>query len=101
MSFFIIIYIYTITHPPFGEITWPVVYLSSINNSTHLDMSIGCPILPSGISFSMSFNSLSVKSEFISVSTIPGAIELTLIPDGPNYLAKALVNPSMPALATL
>ena len=91
-------FFYVITQPPFIEITCPVVNSSSISHFTHFAMSEGEPILPRGVSFFIIFISLLEYILFISVFIKPGAIEFTLILEGPNYLAKDFVNASIPAL---
>ena len=91
---------YVIIHPPFIDITCPVVYLSSINQSTHLATSVVSPIFPNGISSFISSNSSFVNLEFIFVYIIPGAIEFTLIFEGPSSFANAFVKPSTPAFDT-
>ena len=88
---------YVITHPPFGDITCPVVYSSSINQFAVLAMSIGFPIFPNGIWASISFISSLVQPDIMSVSIEPGAIELILMLDGPSSFASPFVNPSIPA----
>ena len=68
---------------------------SDAKNRTASAISHGSPILQSGVSSESAFKSSSDSAEFISVFITPGAIALTVIPDGPSSLANAFVQESV------
>ena len=67
-------------------------------NKHKLATSKGLPMVPRGVlsfKFSIVFSS---RMLFMLVLITPGAMQLTLIFDGPNYFANAFVNPIIAAL---
>mgnify|MGYP000443604953 CR=1 FL=1 len=67
----------------------------------NMKISSGLPILSRGVSFDNSSISLSPCAEFMGVSTTPGEIQFTLIPEGPTSFASDFVKPRSAALDAL
>ena len=82
----------------YGKGTTNMFGAPSASHFIHLVISIGFPIFSNGVSYLNLFIDSSSIFLFISVFIIPGAILFTLILDGPNSFANALVNPFIPAL---
>ena len=87
-------------YPPLTFTTAPVINEapSPAKKSAVSATSEGLPIRISGVSFERMFKSSSVRAEVISVSITHGAIQLTVMPEGPTSFASALVIPISAAL---
>ena len=66
---------------------------SEARNATHAATSSARPTRPRGVSSARAARSSGVSSAFISVSMVPGDTQLTRMPLGPTYCARAFVNP--------
>ena len=87
-------------NPPSTPSTCPVTKdaASEAKKATTSATSSGVPMRQSGVSSRKACKVSSSKQRFISVAMTPGSTQLTVMPEGPSYLASARVRPSIPAL---
>src|SRR5438309_4506027 len=86
--------------PPLTASTSPVIYDASSDARKHTAAAISSavPSRPSGICDAQSTCDFSVIARVMSVSTMPGATALAVMPRDPTSRASALTNPIRPAL---
>ena len=93
--------LFPVVQPPSHTNTEPFMYWLLRQTSINGTMSRTCPQQPRGTElFIFSTTASFLKYSAVSgVSIMPGAMALTVIPFAALSWAKALVNPTMPALA--
>ena len=87
-------------NPPSTPRTCPVINddESLAKKRAAFATSSGVPTLPTGVSSHSSFIVYFERLAFIGVSISPGAMQFTVIPEGPNSFARAYVMPITAAL---